>query len=150
MQPSPSQPRNPRNNSPVVMRSKLMLEAAAELVGSEHWDDRQVEINFRPQGAPSWKLRFFASDAPNSIEEVASGRAAIAICNPGAVLSMALHGKGPFKEPVPVRAIFVLPQFVQDCAENQEHVRVVGSQLHGALAAYLGLRQSSRHSQRLS
>lgn len=113
MQANPSQPSRPRNNSPVVMRSKLMLEAAAELVGSADWDDRQVEINFRVQGAPSWKLRLFASDAPNSVEEVASGRSAIAICNPGAVLSMALHGKGPFKEPVPVRAIFVLPQFDQ-------------------------------------
>jgi len=98
---------------PVVMRSKLMLEAASELVGSPDWDDRQVEINFRVQGAESWKIRFFASDAPNSIDAVASGRADIAICNPGAVLSMALNGAAPFKEPIPVRAIFVLPQFDQ-------------------------------------
>src|SRR5581483_3076007 len=102
-----------RRPGPVVMRSKLMLEAAAELVGMPEWDDRQVEINFRPQGAPGWRVRLFASDAPNSIEEVVSGRSDIAICNPGAVLSMALHGGGPFKEPLPLRAIFVLPQFDQ-------------------------------------
>src|SRR5262249_51094337 len=46
-------------------------------------------------------------------EEVASGRADIAICNPGAVLAMALNGAGPYKQSIPVRAIFVLPQLDQ-------------------------------------
>jgi len=90
-----------------------MLEAASELVRTAGWEDRQTRIDFRVQGAAEWRIRFFASDAPNSIDEVASGRADIAICNPGAVLSMALHGSAPFKEPIPVRAIFVLPQFDQ-------------------------------------
>src|SRR5438477_3332563 len=107
-------PRRQRASAqPVVMRSKLMLEAASELSGWGEWPDKQVEIHFRPQGAPEWKLCFFASDAPNSIDAVASGRADIAVCNPGGVLAMALRGKGPYKEPIPVRAIFVLPQFDQ-------------------------------------
>src|SRR4051812_33701400 len=110
---APRRARNVRGVQPVVMRSQLMLEAAAELVAASQWKDRQVEINFRPQGGDQWNVRLFASDAPNSIDEVASGRADIAICNPGAVLSMALHGGGPFKQPIPVRAIFVLPQFDQ-------------------------------------
>lgn len=113
MHPSEVRTPNVRRVAPVTMRSQLMLEAAAHLVAAAGWNDRQVEINFRPQGADSWKIRLFASDAPNSIAEVASGRADIAICNPGAVLSMALKGRGPFKEPIPVRAIFVLPQFDQ-------------------------------------
>jgi TRAP-type uncharacterized transport system substrate-binding protein len=104
---------NVRGVAPVTMRSQLMLEAAAHLVAASGWNDRQVEINFRPQGGDQWKIRLFASDAPNSIDEVASGRADIAICNPGAVLGMALKGRGPFKQPIPVRAIFVLPQFDQ-------------------------------------
>lgn len=104
---------NVRGVPPVTMRSQLMLEAASHLVASGGWDERQVEINFRPQGDDSWRIRFFASDAPNAIDEVASGRADIAICNPGAVLSMALKGKGPYKQPIPVRAILVLPQFDQ-------------------------------------
>src|SRR5581483_8704818 len=45
-----------------------------------------------------------------SIATVASGQADIAICNPGACLAMALHGLGPFTQPVPVRAIIVFPQ----------------------------------------
>jgi len=98
---------------PVVQRSRMMLEVASELVGSDGWEDRQVEIHMRPQGAPDWGMCFFASDAPNSIDAVASGTAQFAICNPGGVLSMALKGTGPFKEPVPVRAITVFPQFDQ-------------------------------------
>lgn len=113
MQGSKSRARNVRGIQPVTMRSQLMLEAAAHLVGAPNWPERQVRIDFRVQGAEAWRYRFFASDAPNAIEEVASGRADIAICNPGAVLAMALHGSGPFREPIPVRAILVLPQFDQ-------------------------------------
>ena len=98
---------------PVVQRSRLMLEVASELVGAPGWEDRQVEIRMRPQGAPEWSMCFFASDAPNSIDAVASGRAQFAICNPGGVLAMAMRGAGPFAEPVPVRAITVFPQFDQ-------------------------------------
>jgi TRAP-type uncharacterized transport system substrate-binding protein len=58
-------------------------------------------------------MSFFASDAPNSIDAVASGAAQFAICNPGGILAMALKGAGPWKEPVPVRAITVFPQFDQ-------------------------------------
>jgi len=90
-----------------------MLEVASELVGDESWPDRQVEIHFRQPGAPAWKVCFFASDAPNSIDAVASGKAQFAICNPGGVLAMALKGSGPFKQPVPVRAVTVFPQFDQ-------------------------------------
>jgi len=74
----------------------MFLEVASELVNTPGWDDRQVQIHFRGQGEPSWRLCFFASDAPNSIDAVVSGEADIAICNPGVVLGMALHGPPPF------------------------------------------------------
>src|SRR5207249_7530933 len=96
--------------SPVVMRSKMFLEVASELVGTPGWNDRQVNIQFREQGAPEWRLNLFASDTADAIDVVASGQADIAICNPGAILAMALHGLGPYKEPIPVRAITVFPQ----------------------------------------
>jgi len=98
---------------PVVQRSRMMLEVASELVASADWPDRQVEIHMRPQGAPNWGICIFASDAPNSVDAVARGEAQFAICNPGGVLAMALKGAGPWKEPVPVRAITVFPQFDQ-------------------------------------
>lgn len=105
-------PRGPIR-SPVIMRSRLMLEVASELVAADDWAEKQVEIHFRPQGAPEWKLCFFASDGPNAIDAVVSGAAQFAIVNPGVVLAMALRGAGPFKEPIPVRAIMVIPQFDQ-------------------------------------
>jgi TRAP-type uncharacterized transport system substrate-binding protein len=100
-------------HTPAIMRSRLMLETASELVGANEWRDRQVMILMRPQGDDQWRIRFFASDAPNSIEAVASGDADIAICNPGGVLAMASGGRGPYKKPLPLRSIMVIPQFDQ-------------------------------------
>ena len=88
----------------------MFLEVASELVGSPGWPDRQVNIQFREQGASEWRLNLFASDTANSIDVVARGEADIAICNPGAILAMALHGLGPYTQPVPVRGIVVFPQ----------------------------------------
>ncbi len=99
------------NRSPVIMRSKLMLEVAAELVGSAGWEDRQVQIDFREQGAPEWRLAFFASDAPNSIDAVVNREADFAVCNPGSVLGMAVKGAGPYTQPLPLSSITVFPQF---------------------------------------
>jgi TRAP-type uncharacterized transport system substrate-binding protein len=90
-----------------------MLETASELVGSDEWPDQQIMILMRPQGADRWRIRLFASDSPQSIEAIANGEADIAICNPGGVLGMALRGSGPYKEPIALRAIMVLPQFDQ-------------------------------------
>lgn len=90
-----------------------MLETVSELVGTNEWLDRQVMIFMRPQGDDQWRLRFFASDSPASVDAVASGDADIAICNPGGVLGMALRGRGPYKKPLPLRAIMSIPQFDQ-------------------------------------
>src|ERR1700761_132966 len=99
--------------TPAIQRSRLMLEAVSELVGSNEWRDKQVMIYMRPQGDEKWRTRFYASDGPDSIDMVVSGEADIAICNPGGVLGMALKGKGPFKKPLPLRSIMVMPQFDQ-------------------------------------
>ncbi len=98
---------------PWVMRSRLMLETVSELVAANEWPDNQVMILMRPQGDDTWRTRFFASDSPVSVDAVANGEADIAICNPGGVLGMALRGRGPYKKPIPLRAITVIPQFDQ-------------------------------------
>lgn len=95
------------------MRSRLMLEVASELVAQGDWPEKQVRIQMREQGNDEWTICLFGSDAPNAVNAVVRGEADIAILNPGGVLAMALKGTGPFKEPVPVRAIMVLPQFDQ-------------------------------------
>ena len=99
--------------TPVVMRSRLMLEVASELVAANEWNDKQVMISFRPQGDDTWRTRFFASDSPASVDAIASGEADIAICNPGSVLAMAARGRGPWKTPIPLRTIMAIPQFDQ-------------------------------------
>src|SRR3984885_12982711 len=98
---------------PVIMRSRLMLETVSQLVAANEWRDKQVMILMRPQGDNTWRTRFFASDAPGSVDAGASGEADIAICNPGGVLGMALRGRGPYKQPIPLRSIMVIPQFDQ-------------------------------------
>jgi len=98
---------------PAVMRSRLMLEVACELVAEEEWPERQARIQFRPQGGEAWGTCLFGSDAPGAVDAVARGEADFAIVNPGAILAMALRGTGPFKQPIPVRAVTVLPQFDQ-------------------------------------
>ena len=57
---------------PVTTRSKLFLEMASELVGIEEWNDKQIKLYLREQGAPRWNQCFFASDAPSGIDEVMS------------------------------------------------------------------------------
>ncbi len=98
---------------PSVMRSRLMLEVACELVATDDWEERQTRIQFRQQGAGPWNVCLFGSDAPSAVESVASGESDFAIVNPGSVLAMARQGMSVFKTPVPVCAITVLPQFDQ-------------------------------------
>jgi TRAP-type uncharacterized transport system substrate-binding protein len=90
-----------------------MLEVACELVAEESWEEHQARIQFRRQGDREWGVCLFGSDAPAAVDAVVSGEADFAIVNPGAILAMALRGAGPFKQPIPVRAITVLPQFDQ-------------------------------------
>ena len=98
---------------PVIMRSRLMLETVSELVAANEWREKQVMISMRAQGDSQWRIRFFASDAPNSVDAIVNGEADIAICNPGGVLGLALKGRGPYKQPLPLRSITVIPQFDQ-------------------------------------
>ena len=45
---------------------------ASELSGVGPWQNKQVNIQLREQGATKWAMNFFASDAPNSVEAIAS------------------------------------------------------------------------------
>ena len=100
-----------RSLTPVQVRSRLVLEVASEMVGMGDWQHRQARVSLRTQGAEEWTATLFASDSPDAIQEVAQGAVQVAIINPGVVLNLALRGTGPFKEPVPVRAITVIGSF---------------------------------------
>ena len=107
--------------SPHTTRSRMVLEMASELAGFRDWPYPQARISLREPGADSWKVCLFGSDTPGAIQEVARGEVHVAIINPSAPLALAYRGTGPFKEPIPLRAIAVIPsadQFVLAVTEK--------------------------------
>jgi TRAP-type uncharacterized transport system substrate-binding protein len=98
---------------PHTTRSRLMLEIASELVGRKTWSYLQARVSLREQGSAEWPVTLFASDSPATIQEVASRKVQIAIVNPSMILKLAALGSPPFTEPLPLRAIAVLPAIDQ-------------------------------------
>lgn len=94
---------------PATTRSSLMLQVAAKLVAAREWPYRQARVSLREQGAEDWVTCFLGSDTPDVINEVARGTIHVAAVNPSAVLTLAVRGTGPFREPLPLRAIAVIP-----------------------------------------
>jgi hypothetical protein len=90
-----------------------MLEAASELVGMKSWPYRQARINLRDQEMGDWRISLFGSDNPGVIEAVDRGEVDIATLNPAAPLNLAFQGCRPFKRPIAVRAIAIIPSFDQ-------------------------------------
>ena len=95
--------------APATTRSRLALEVASELIGKSGIPP-QARISMRRQGSENpWELGIFGSDSPSVFEEVARGDIQMAIINPAELLALANNGVGPFKEPIPVRTITVIP-----------------------------------------
>jgi TRAP-type uncharacterized transport system substrate-binding protein len=92
-----------------TIRSRLVLEVAAEMVDHADWPNRQARVSLRPQGADQWAVNMIASDGPAAIEQVANGEMHLAISNPAMYLALAVRGTGPFKQPIPLRAITIIP-----------------------------------------
>jgi NMT1-like family len=92
-----------------TIRSRLVLEIASEMVDDADWPNRQARVSLRPQGADHWAVNMIASDGPAAIDQVARGELQLAISNPAMYLALALRGSGPFKQPIPLRAITVIP-----------------------------------------
>jgi TRAP-type uncharacterized transport system substrate-binding protein len=86
-----------------------VLEVASEIVDQPEWRYRQARVNLREQGGDGWPIALFGSDSPAAIAQVASGEVQVAMINPAAPLALALRGKGPFREPIALRAIAVVP-----------------------------------------
>jgi len=92
-----------------TIRSRLVLEVASELVDQPQWRYRQARVSLREQGGDGWPIALLGSDSPAAIAQVASGEVQVAMINPAAPLALALCGKGPFREPIALRAIAVVP-----------------------------------------
>ena len=94
---------------PHTTRSRLMLEVASQLVSQNDFPYLQARVSLREQGADEWPVTLFASDSPATIHEVAAGKVQFAMINPSMILRLAALGSAPFKEPLPLRTIAVLP-----------------------------------------
>ncbi|HWO41716.1 MAG TPA: hypothetical protein VNO43_07935 [Candidatus Eisenbacteria bacterium] len=101
--------RKNRNVGRDTMRSGLVLEVASELVRQPEWRYRQARIALREQGGDGWPVTLFGSDSPAAIAQIARGEVQVAMINPAAPLALAFRGKGPFPEPIVLRAIAVVP-----------------------------------------
>jgi hypothetical protein len=102
--------------NPNVTRSRLVLEIASELVGGVASDAVPTYVQPRivlrhSHGGKS--ATFLGVSTADGIFAVASREVDLAIINPASVLSVALRGKGIFKEPMPVRAVAVIPSWDQ-------------------------------------
>ncbi len=102
--------------NPNVTRSRLVLEIASEMCGGtpEHpvpeWFQAKVVLRHAAGGKP---VTLFAVSSAEGIFAVAKREADLAIINPACVLSVAVKGKGIFKEPLPLRAVTVIPSWDQ-------------------------------------
>ena len=92
-----------------TIRSRLVLEVASEMIEQEDWPNRQARVSLRPQGAAEWAVNMIASDGPAALELVARGEMQLAISNPAMYLALAVRGTGPYKKPIPLRAITIIP-----------------------------------------
>ena len=98
-----------------TMRSRVVLEIAAELVAAEKQPLRQARVSLREQGSDGWPVSLHAGSTLDAIEQVVSGKTQLSMVNPAAILTLAYRGTGPFKQPQPVRVIGTIPsrdQFV--------------------------------------
>jgi TRAP-type uncharacterized transport system substrate-binding protein len=102
--------------NPNVTRSRLVLEIASEMAGSVASDAVPAYVQPRvvlrhSHGGKT--ATFLGVSTAEGIFAVASREIDLAIINPATVLSVALRGKGIFKQPMPVRAIAVIPSWDQ-------------------------------------
>ncbi len=96
-----------------TMRSRVVLEIAAELVGADDQPLRQARVLLRHQGSDGWPLALHAGSTLEAIKQVVSGTAQLSMVNPAAILTLAYRGTGPFSAPQPVRVIGVIPSLDQ-------------------------------------
>lgn len=101
-------PVNWDNPGPVNMRSTLILETLSDMVRPRRFPTAVVEVQLGRPGQDTPR-RVTSADGVETIPRVASGELDIAMLNPSAVLHAAYFGTGPFHEPVPLRAITVMP-----------------------------------------
>lgn len=91
---------------PGVTRARVVTEIASELVARR---PGHVKVLLRQPSERDWSLVLFGSSTVQSLHDVGSGAAQLALVNPSAALTIAYRGIAPFNRPLPLRAIAVIP-----------------------------------------
>ncbi len=114
-----SRPPRPRADQ---IRPILLFEMCSALASERTWPATQARVLMRRQGSTNpWLYTLFASDTPTDFDEVVRKEVQLGMVNPAGALAMATRGAGPFKEPLPLRVITVIPsydQFIVTAAER--------------------------------
>ncbi len=95
--------------TPDATRGQLVLAVVADFLESRDPHLQQVRIQVTRSGEKKWAFTFHATDTADVVQRVADREVDVASINPSVALTMAYRGTGPFKTPVPVRAITVIP-----------------------------------------
>src|SRR5258707_14213078 len=96
----------PREIRPATatIRSRIVLEIAAELVGRRDQPCKQAKVLLRAPNAETWQFGLFGSATGEGIDAAVRGQADPAVPNPAASVSLAFRGTGWLSAPSPVRA----------------------------------------------
>jgi hypothetical protein len=86
-----------------TLRSRLILEMAADIVGQDDNSVRRVTVDIGDE------LRLSAASTREGMLQVAEGKLDLAIANPSAALMLAHRGRAPFDRQLPLRTIAVIP-----------------------------------------
>lgn len=92
-------------------RAARALEIAKALALGNDRRFWQAKLEIAGIGENGGPLALFASDNPEGLYDVAEHRASMALVNPAVMLTLAYRGTGPFKQPLPLRAIAVMPSY---------------------------------------
>jgi TRAP-type uncharacterized transport system substrate-binding protein len=96
---------------PAKRRAAVALEIAKGLALGNDRRFWQPMVEIEGAAGNGDLLSLFGSDNPEGIHDVVERRAAMALVNPSAMLTLAYRGTGPFGAPQPVRAIAVMPSY---------------------------------------
>jgi hypothetical protein len=96
-------PESPAKGS--TIRSRIVLEVAAELVGEDDTSIRLAEVHLGEEHP----LRLSASCTVNGMRQVSQRKLDLAIANPSTALMLAYRGHGPFDSPQPCWFRFIPP-----------------------------------------
>ena len=98
---------------PPVTRALVTIEIAGELASDPKWHFQQVQVRLLSPEGEIPGVMLSSKSTWDGIEQVANGEVQLALINPSAPLTLALRGTGPFKQPIPLRGIAVIPSL--DC-----------------------------------